>query len=539
MADRIIIASDSTSGAESLGLAATTARAIELERGVVVAGAGIWATIDGAIDTPYAISASFRPGDSSESFIQRFDHLHRQRLEKFLTDRFQMAPDVVLQEFFCPLMPPLSLVICEASAQTRWASILEYIPRLSGENQVTVTPLIHQQDPANDVVCAAIGPAAPYVHLPDPQYIRQALDHPNDPEHVARLLVEEALVRMPAARRPAVVHTYRVGPGRPRSRRVRPTRITVHAHAAANPADSLPAVDTKSISAVEQFVADKFTALYPDATAQWLPRLFRDVGDFFTGANPDYAPIDLRYHDLEHTLQATVCLALLMAGQAAARVPPRLDAHHFELAITAALLHDTGYLKLRSDTKGTGAKYTFCHVLRGCAFAASYLPHIGATGTDLETVLSAINCTGPASEMGRLRFQAPSDETIGCMVATADFLGQMAAPDYVGELGVLYEEFQESDDFLHLPPDQRAFKSAASLVARTPDFWRRFVLPKLEADFHGVYKFLARPYPGGRNVYLDAIEANIRTVERQLREPTQILTQPNIVQPSPAPSETT
>jgi hypothetical protein len=145
------------------------------------------------------------------------------------------------------------------------------------------------------------------------------------------------------------------------------------------------------------------------------------------------------------------------------------------------------------------------------------LPNIGASGADVETVMSAINCTGPMNEISRLRFRAPVDEIIGYSVATADFLGQLAAIDYPDELEVLFEEFQESDDFLHVPVEERMFKSAHDLMVRTPHFWHRFVLPKLESDFQGVYRFLAKPYPDGPNAYLRAIESNIAEIQRRLQ----------------------
>jgi hypothetical protein len=137
----------------------------------------------------------------------------------------------------------------------------------------------------------------------------------------------------------------------------------------------------------------------------WLRRIFDDIERLFHGRHPGYAAIDAHYHSLEHTLQAVVCLVLLLEGRRMARVRPALDSRQFELAVAAALLHDTGFLRLRNDTKGTGAKYTFCHVLRSCAFTASYLPTVGADDRDVETVLCAINCTGPNMEIGRLWFR--------------------------------------------------------------------------------------------------------------------------------------
>lgn len=279
-----------------------------------------------------------------------------------------------------------------------------------------------------------------------------------------------------------------------------------------------PPVDTKDPQAVSAFVAAKFAAMYPGAGMHFITTILRDVDRLFSGRHPDYMAADVRYHDFEHTLQATVCITLLLEGRLAARVEPEINARMFELAVAGVLLHDVGYLKLRSDTAGTGAKYTFCHVLRSCAFAASYLPSLGATDYEVDAVLGAINCTGPTKKVGLLHFREPVERTIGCALATADYLGQMAAADYPDELGILYEEFTESDDFIRLPAARRTFQSAEDLVSRTPAFWRKFVLPKLEGDFQALYRFLARPYPEGPNPYIDAVERNIALIrERHAR----------------------
>ncbi len=276
-----------------------------------------------------------------------------------------------------------------------------------------------------------------------------------------------------------------------------------------------PPVDTKNPAAVEAFVETKFAEMYPGASLVWLKTIFKDMEDLFCGRHPEYAAVDLRYHDFEHTLQATVCMTTLLEGRHHAGVEPKLNAHHFELGVASVLLHDAGYMKLRSDTKGTGAKYTFCHVLRSCSFAAAYLPTLGATDYEVEAVLGAINCTGPTKEISRLRFREPYERVLGCALATSDYLGQMAASDYPDELGILYEEFTESDDFIHLPVSRRPFKSKEELAERTPGFWKKFVLPKLESDFQAVYRFLARPYPSGANAYLDAVEKNMEIIKKR------------------------
>lgn len=276
-----------------------------------------------------------------------------------------------------------------------------------------------------------------------------------------------------------------------------------------------PPVDTKNPAAVEAFVETKFAEMYPGASLVWLKTIFKDMEDLFCGRHPEYAAVDLRYHDFEHTLQATVCMTILLEGRHYAGVEPKLNAHHFELGVAAVLLHDAGYMKLKSDKQGTGAKFTFCHVLRSCAFAAAYLPTLGANDHEVEAVLGAINCTGPTKEISRLRFREPYERVLGCALATSDYLGQMAAADYPDELDILYHEFTESDDFIHLPASRRAFKSPEELAERTPLFWKKFVQPKLESDFQAVYRFLARPYPSGPNAYFEAVEKNMEKIKRR------------------------
>lgn len=277
-----------------------------------------------------------------------------------------------------------------------------------------------------------------------------------------------------------------------------------------------PPVETKNPAAIADFVTEKFAEMFPGADDTWLRRIFGDMENLFTGRHPDYAPCDIRYHDFEHTLQAALCITLLLEGRHLAQVEPKLNARQFELAVASALLHDAGYLKTRSDKSGTGAKYTFCHVLRSCAFAASYLPTLGANDLEVEAVLGAINCTGPTKQISRLFFREPVERVIGCALATSDYLGQMAAADYPDELEILFHEFEESDNFIHLPPSKRAFKSAPELVAKTPMFWQKWVKPKLESDFQAVYRFLARPYPHGANPYLAAIEKNIAKIKKRV-----------------------
>jgi hypothetical protein len=212
---------------------------------------------------------------------------------------------------------------------------------------------------------------------------------------------------------------------------------------------------------------------------------------------------------------ATACMALILEGKHGAS-GGELEPRGFELAIAGVLLHDTGYVKATTDTGGTGAKYTSCHIQRSCIFAAAYLGEIGASRDEIEDVLSAINCTGPTSDIGRLHFRDAASKTVGCSLATADYMAQLADPQYPEKLGELFAEFRESDDFSRIPLEKRAFKSEEDMVCRTPGFWTNFVMPKLETDFQAVYRYLERPLNSGRNDYIEAVQANLARIGQRI-----------------------
>jgi hypothetical protein len=277
----------------------------------------------------------------------------------------------------------------------------------------------------------------------------------------------------------------------------------------------MPTIDTKSAPSVATGVRALFTTMFPQTEPVLLDTLFRDVASFYTGGHQDYQACDLAYHDLEHVLQVTLCFTRLMANRQKSGALPVVSAREFELGLAAVLLHDSGYLKLRSDRTGTGAKYTYTHVMRSCAFAAVYLPPLGITLEELEGVLGGIKCTGTTMQITRMYFHDPVERLIGYAIASADYVAQMAAPDYPDELDILFREFDESQDYIHVPPEKRPFKSALDLQSQTPEFWLKVVRPKLEKNFEGLYRFLADPYPDGPNAYYEAIERNIAEVKRR------------------------
>jgi hypothetical protein len=277
-------------------------------------------------------------------------------------------------------------------------------------------------------------------------------------------------------------------------------------------------IDTKQIAEVQREVQSIYNTLFPSGDDTLIENAFGWVNECFTGNYRDYLPIDARYHDLEHTLQVTLCMARLMRGWCLAKGTPVLTQRMFELGLLAILLHDTGYLKKRGDTEGTGAKYTLTHVDRSIEFAAELLAEKNISAMEIKTVQNMIRCTGVNVDLVTIPFQGELDRMTGFALGTADLLGQMAAQDYVEKLPVLYSEFAESAAYNagKSGTARMMFASADDLLQKTPAFWEKYVRPKLDHDFQGIHRFLNQPYPDGKNDYIVRIEANISRLRQKL-----------------------
>lgn len=276
------------------------------------------------------------------------------------------------------------------------------------------------------------------------------------------------------------------------------------------------AIVAKDPGATATHLKTVFSALGWGSSHALIERVLADVTAAFWGNRPGYLAIDMRYHDLGHTLQATVCAADLIAGQRRAGELPEFGQRAAELTVVAALLHDSGFLKLAGDTGGTGAKYTMVHERRSCDFARAYLPELGVQSVELEDVCAAISCTGPRNRISTQQFRTATVRRMASLLVTADYVSQMCAPDYADKLDYLFAEFSEAFDHEGVPAERRPYHSVSELRAKTPDFWGKFVRPMLDTETDAVHRYLS--LTGQTNPYLQAIEDNIAEVRRRAHE---------------------
>jgi len=278
-----------------------------------------------------------------------------------------------------------------------------------------------------------------------------------------------------------------------------------------------PAIDTRQPGLVKAEIRAAYQAMFSDADPHFVETIFQWARACFEGRYLDYQPIDAHYHDLEHTLQGALCMAQLLRNRHDTNAEPRLTRRIFELGMLAILMHDTGYLKRKGDTEGTGAKYTLTHVDRSLQFAGDLMRGHDYPADDIQSVQNMIRCTGVNVKLDSIQFQDELERIAGFALGTADLLGQMAAPDYVEKLPILYSEFAEAASYNGGRMKAGGFfASAGDMMQKTPLFWDKYVQQKISREFLGLFHFLNVPYPDGRNAYVEQIDANIARLRRQL-----------------------
>ncbi len=249
-----------------------------------------------------------------------------------------------------------------------------------------------------------------------------------------------------------------------------------------------------------------FLSFFAPGERALVERIVADLEALYQGKWSSFEACDVPYHNLEHALHVAEVTLILLAGRERAGVglSPGLK----RLAFVAALFHDTGYLKDRGDSLGTGAKHTFHHVARSRKIARAYLRELGLSTGEQEAVEAMIGLTDLEEEN-----PPPGEVGEGArVVATADLLAQLCAWDYPERLKDLFGEFEEAYRFEGAEDLKRrgvkVFSSVEELRQNSPAFIEDFVLPRFEALGHQE-QYAAFFFPLRRNFFLESLAHNL------------------------------
>ena len=285
-------------------------------------------------------------------------------------------------------------------------------------------------------------------------------------------------------------------------------------------------INTTDPVCVKLEVVRIFESLYSHARPSTLNRAFDDMVALYRGQFPGYSRCDTEYHDLQHALEVTLAMARLLDGYERSRAEgPAIGEKLFQLGVICALYHDIGYIRRANDTKhANGAEYTPIHVSRGGRFLKEYLPQIGMAEF-ADVAGSILHFTGYETPVAQIRVPDPIYRLVGSLLGSADIIGQMSDRCYLEKCrDRLYPEFVVGGITVRRTEaggEEVIFSSAEDLLRKTPGFFRN-AAKRLESDLGGTYQY-AQAHFGGPNLYMDAVQQNIRFVEKASGQPEIVL----------------
>jgi hypothetical protein len=293
-------------------------------------------------------------------------------------------------------------------------------------------------------------------------------------------------------------------------------------HDRLNQNDVTNKIDVEDPDAVRDAVLALLAARYPGESLAPLRQAFDDVKALFLGDFPGYLPCDTPYHDLRHTLDMTLAMARLLDGHDRASAPAdRIGARRAILGMVVALLHDSGYVKRAAEAHvENGAVFTKIHVSRSADFLARYLPRLGFA-EEAGAAAKLVHFTGYEMDIDDILLHDPKDRLLGCLVGTADLLGQMSDRMYLEKCReFLYQEFVWGRVARETLADGREIVRYASpddLMLKTPGFYEYVARTRMQTKLGGVDRF-AEAHFDGPNLYQGEIDRNMAFLKSAIEE---------------------
>lgn len=277
--------------------------------------------------------------------------------------------------------------------------------------------------------------------------------------------------------------------------------------------------DPASVSAAVQAI---YSDLYPRSSLKPLHTAFADFSRMYRGEDPRFHGCETTYHDMQHSLDVTLALARHIDGHERSERPSkRLGAKRAMVGIVTALYHDIGYLRSTRDRHHRhGAEYTLVHVSRSGSFLGDYLGRLGL-GSEAAIAEEMVHYTGYERDINRIQLGDAIYTRLGHLLGTADLTAQMADRCYLEKCrDRLYDEFVMGGMAKRILPDGRTlvlYSSPRDLLQKTPGFFEKTRLDRLDGTFAGAHRYAAEHF-GGQNLYMEAVRRNMSYLGLIIRE---------------------
>jgi len=178
----------------------------------------------------------------------------------------------------------------------------------------------------------------------------------------------------------------------------------------------------------------------PERTA--ITNVYQLAFQLYRGELDGYLACDTNYHDFAHAAETFLTMARLLHG--AHLASEKLTQRDLAVGLTAAILHDSGYIRTSLESKDNGAHYRTEHEMRSMDFVSQHGRAIGLTEQEIAQCRTMIQGTMMTEDVNSLSFESETHELLVRMLSVSDLLAQLSSATYLERLTFLYEEDYES-----------------------------------------------------------------------------------------------
>jgi hypothetical protein len=174
-----------------------------------------------------------------------------------------------------------------------------------------------------------------------------------------------------------------------------------------------------------------------------LAKTYDLAADLYRGAWPHYQASDTGYHDFLHVAETFLAMARLIHGALLGGV--KFAPREIAVGLTAAMLHDVGYLRNDEEQECRGAYFRSTHEQRSMAFLGRHGRQLGLSAREIDDGRDMIQSTIMAEDVAAITFRSETATLLGRMLACADLLAQLSSSLYLEKLIDLFQEDQDAD----------------------------------------------------------------------------------------------
>ena len=169
---------------------------------------------------------------------------------------------------------------------------------------------------------------------------------------------------------------------------------------------------------------------------------YRMAFRLYRGEFNGYLGYDTNYHDFAHAAETFLTMARLLHG--ASLSSEKLTQRDMAAGLTAAILHDAGYIRRSSESQSAGAHHRSEHEIRGMDFVSKHGETIGLTPSEIAECRTMIQGTMMSEDVNAMSFESENLKLLTRMLSVSDLLAQLSSPTYLERLVFLYEEDRAS-----------------------------------------------------------------------------------------------